>query len=110
MSETLADQAVEPQPPASEPLVQSGIPIAFAAFANTLRPRQVPLVRNGVPVMRRGRPGMTFMPGHPDQIWLRLVRIRHGGERHTETEWMALIDAMRDEPAHPSHPRYGRSR
>jgi hypothetical protein len=45
---------------------------------------------------------MTVTPGHPDEIWLKLLRIRHGAERHTHAEWASLIDAAREEPAHPT--------
>ena len=94
MSETAPDQ-VQPAAPV-EP------PVAFDAFAATLRPRRVPLTRNGRPVVRQGVAVMTVAAGHPDEIWLRLLRIRHGAERHAPAEWSALIDGMRDEPAHPT--------
>jgi hypothetical protein len=45
---------------------------------------------------------MTVAPGHPDEIWLRLLKVRHGTERHAVAAWSALIDEMRDEPAHPT--------
>ena len=77
-------------------------PIAFAAFAATLRPRRVPLVRNGRPVVVNGSAAMTVVAGHPDEVWLKLLKIRYGTERHSEAEWWVLIDGMREEPAHPS--------
>ena len=77
-------------------------PIALATFATALRPRRVPLVRNGRPVVVNGAQVMTVTEGHPDEVWLKLLKIRHGSERHTEAEWRAMVDGMRDEPAHPS--------
>jgi hypothetical protein len=88
------------------PAATPGLPVAFATFAASLRPRAVPLVRNGRPVLFRGRQAQTALPGHADELWLKLLRIRHGVEKHTAADWHALIDAMRDEPAHPSDPRY----
>lgn len=78
------------------------LPIAFAAFAATLRPHRVPLVRNGRTVTVKGAVVMTVSAGHPDEIWLKLLKIRYGSERHTEADWRRLIDRMREEPAHPS--------
>lgn len=77
-------------------------PVSLAAFAAALRPRQVPLVKGGRPVVRQGVVVMTVAPGHPDEIWLKLLKVRYGAERHTPSEWSALIDGMRDEPAHPT--------
>ena len=94
MSETAPD-LVQPAAPV-EP------PVALAVFAATLRPQRVPLVKNGRPVVRQGIVAMTVTPGHPDEIWLKLLKIRYGAERHTSAEWSALIDGMRDEPAHPT--------
>lgn len=39
--------------------------------------------------------------GTPDQIWTKLLQMRYGRQNHTPTEWRGLIDAARDEPAHP---------
>ena len=83
-----------------------GPPVPYASFAAGLKPRSVPLVRNGQAVVQNGRQLMTAAPGHPDEVWLKLLKIRHGGEKHTVQGWNALIDAMRDEPAHPSDPRF----
>jgi len=48
----------------------------------------------------------TYSPGHSDEIWLKLLEVRHGIERHTPDEWHALIDRYRDEPAHPADINY----
>ena len=97
MSETTYDSVQPAQPPAPvEP------PVPLAMFAATLRPRRVALVKGGRPVIRGGAVVMTVTPGHPDEVWLKLLKIRHGAERHTHAEWAALIDAAREEPAHPT--------
>ena len=96
----LADPVVVQSDPAAAPLV-----VAFATFAASMQPRRVPFTRNGAPVVHRGRTLMTMIPGHPDEVFLRLVRIRHGGEKHDMAGWRTLIDAMRVEPVHPSDPR-----
>jgi len=44
--------------------------------------------------------------GSDDEIWLKLLARLHGHERHTSADWRALIDKLRDMPAHPSDPRY----
>lgn len=104
------DAPVEPLPepaPVAEAPTESfaGPPVPYANFAATLKPRRVPLVRGGKAVVQNGRTLMTAVAGHPDEVWLKLLKIRHGGEKHTVQGWNALINAMRDEPAHPSDPR-----
>lgn len=104
------DAPVEPLPepaPVAEAPTESfaGPPMPYSAFAATLKPRRVPLVRAGRPVVQNGRTLMTATAGQPDEVWLKLLKIRHGGEKHTVQGWNALINAMRDEPAHPSDPR-----
>ena len=99
MSESETQSAPTPAPaPTSAP----GLMMAFGEFAASLRPRPVPLTRNGAPVLFRGRQVMHAMPGHPDEVWLKLIKIRYGSEKHTQADWLALIDAARDEPAHPT--------
>jgi hypothetical protein len=107
MSDTASDRPTyvfaSPGLPPAAPVAASTEPlISFAAFAATLHPRRVPLVRAGRPVVRAGTVVMTVAPGHPDEIWLRLLKVRHGTERHAVAAWSALIDEMRDEPAHPT--------
>lgn len=85
------------------------IPVPLASFAATLRPRQVD--SRTVRSRRAGDPPQTigvFVQGHEDEIWLKLLEVKHGIERHTAAEWHKLIDRYRDEPAHPADPRYGR--
>ena len=95
-----------PEPPAAVPSEFAfGPPVPYAVFAAGLKPRRVPLVRQGKPVVQNGRTLMTATPGHVDEVWLKLLKIRHGGEKHTIQGWAALIDIMRNEPAHPSDPR-----
>lgn len=74
-------------------------PIPFDAFARTILPRWT---NHGTDP--RGRPIRRLQPGHPDEAYLTLLRIRHGREKHTPAEWNGLIRAMGDEPAHPAHP------
>ncbi|MDA8249174.1 MAG: hypothetical protein M0Z28_08340 [Rhodospirillales bacterium] len=40
------------------------------------------------------------LKGTSDEVYTKLLRIRHGMEKHTTAEWRALIDAARREPAH----------
>jgi len=83
------------------------LPITLAAFGATLRPQIA-----STATVRSSRPGTapqtltTYTPGHPDEIWLKLLAMRHGGERHTAADWQALIEQYRDEPAHPADPNY----
>lgn len=87
---------------------QPQTPMPLAAFAATLRPQLV-----STSTVRAHRPGAqptvirTYSQGHSDEIWIKLLEMRHGIERHTADGWMALIDKYRDEPAHPADPRYG---
>ncbi len=95
MSETAEGDAPLAQSEAQwEPL------IPLRAFAETLRPRAAQRYPNGRVA--------KFDPGHPDEIWLKLLSIRHGAERHTRAEWFAIIDGHRNQPAHPADPRYVR--
>ena len=34
----------------------------------------------------------------PEEVWTKLLKMRHGKEKHTPTEWRALINAARNEP------------
>ena len=70
------------------------LPVSFQAFAVSLRPQP-----------RRdasGRPVAFETPGHPDEIWLKFIGIKHGIEKHSITGWMGLIDHYRNLPAHTS--------
>jgi hypothetical protein len=69
------------------------LPIAFSAFAATLRPQ----------VSKRdsqGRPIGTVTAGKPDEIWLKFINKSHGREKHSPSEWQALIDSYRHQPAY----------
>lgn len=70
-------------------------PVPYDAFATTLRSRTVNDGRN-----RR------MVPGHPDEVFLKLLKIRHGREKHTPAQWWALIERLKAEPAHPMHPGF----
>ena len=77
------------------------------AFGATLRPQLTAtrIVRS----QRPGEPSRTinvYGAGHPDEIWLKLLEIRHGIERHTAADWHKLIAKYKQEPAHPADPNY----
>ena len=73
-------------------------PITFEMFARTLRPQSVTVPN----LSRPGASRQEIVPGAPDEVYLRLVRIRHGFEKRSPESWQSLIDDMRGEPAHPS--------
>lgn len=83
---------------AAEAPVEFAIPLR--TFAEMLRPRAAQRYPNG----RIAK----FDPGHPDEIWLKVLKINHGNERHTRAEWFAIIDGHRNRPAHPADPKYAR--
>ncbi len=66
------------------------LPVAFSVFAATLRP-QVKADRNG----RR-----MLAPGHPDEVWIKFIKMNHGSEKHSILDWNALIDSYRHQPAY----------
>lgn len=68
------------------------LPVAFSTFASELRPRAIRNPLNGAPI------GLTA--GQPDEIWLKYLQKMHGNEKHTMTEWAALIDGYRNQPAY----------
>ena len=105
MSETESPFETVPETvPASAP-VSTGAPIdhpvPFRDYAKTQRPKEVAMVKAGKPVMFKGRPVKTMTPGEPNEIWLKLLKINHGTEKHTLAEWDGLIDTYREQPAHP---------
>ncbi len=94
---------------------QTTVPAAAAAsdpavplseFARQVGPHleTTQVARNGrvVPQTR------VIRPGTDEEVWLRLLRIRHPNERHSIAGWRALIAKYATEPAHPAHPRFGR--
>lgn len=83
-------------------------PLPLAAFGATLRP-QLAATRTVQSRQPGAPPGVinTYTQGHPDEIWLKMLAIKHGIERHTADEWHALIARYKAEPAHPSDPNYG---
>jgi len=87
------------------------LPVPYAVFAATLRPKYEPIVHRGTVLMRRGRPVMHATgPGHQDEVWLKLLKIRHGQERLPPTEWRKRIESFRGEPAYPAQPDIRRGR
>jgi len=80
-------------------------PMPFEAFASTLRP-QIASVRSIAP---RNGPATTvnvMSKGHPDEVWLRWLKSRHGAEKHTRMEWQHLIDIYAKQAAHPADPNF----
>lgn len=68
-------------------------PVPLPVFARELQPRAEPHPVTGKP---------QLVAGHADEVWLKLLRVNHGNEKHTLAEWRALIDNYRGEPAHPT--------
>ena len=79
-------------------------PVPLAVYARSVRPKTVTMTRNGQTVMLKGRPVMSVTPGEPEEIFLKLLKIRHGREKHTPAGWKALIEKYANEPAHPGQP------
>lgn len=73
-------------------VVANELPIAFKAFAATLGPQVTKRDKNGRPV--------SIAPGSTDEVWVKLIGINHGKERHTLSQWRALIEQYRDQPAY----------
>ena len=81
-----------------------GFPVPLRAFAESLG---VKTVTTQVPTMGGQRTVFQWSSGgHEDEVWLKLLQIRHPNERHSLEGWSKLIDQYRNEPAHPSDPRY----
>lgn len=85
-------------------------PVPLAVFAATLRPQQTGTrsvqARAVVGGRRTAAQTPVYAPGHPDQIWLKLLQIKHGLERRTRADWQALIDKYGQTPAHTADARY----
>jgi hypothetical protein len=73
--------AVSEPAPAPVPLGNEEFPVPFARFARSL-----------------------LMS--PDEVYITHIRIRHGRENHKPSEWRAVLEKYRNEPAHPLHPQY----
>lgn len=73
-------------------VVANELPIAFKAFAATLGPQVTKRDKEGRPA--------AIAPGTADEIWLKWIKINHGKERHTVSQWRALINNYRDQPAY----------
>ena len=69
------------------------VPMTLDQFARTLRPR-----RTVDPRTQQVR----VLPGEPDEVWLKLLRMKHGRDKRTLAQWKAAIDQYRDLPAHPT--------
>jgi hypothetical protein len=54
----------------------------------------VPLARFLHPVGQR----TPRFHGHPDAVFGKLMQVRHGREKHTPTEWLALLENLKNEP------------
>ncbi len=91
----------------TQPLPETQTPMPLAAFAATLRPQ---LTRTQIVQARQpgAKPSTisTYTQGHPDEIWLKLLQVKHGIERHTADDWHKLIAHYKKQPAHPADPNY----
>lgn len=80
--------------------------VPLAAFARAIGPHlETTMVSRGGRTVPQTR---VIRPGSDDEIWLKLLRMRHPNERHSIAGWHKLIDRYRNEPAHPHDPRFGR--
>ena len=79
----------------------------LAAFGATLRP-QLTATKTVRPLAPGAQPGVihTYSTGHPDEIWLKLLEVKHGIERHTAEQWHGLIEYYRKQPAHAADPNF----
>lgn len=67
--------------------------ITLDQFARTLRPQSV---------QDRVTKRVRLLPGQPDEVWLKFLRINHRHDKRTAADWSSLIDTYRDAPAHPT--------
>lgn len=49
------------------------------------------------------------LPGTEEEVWLKLLAIRHPNERHSAEQWRKFIEQYGKEQAHPTHPEYKRA-
>lgn len=74
--------------------------LPLARFAQLLRPQVIENYPNGRP--------KRFSIGHADEIWLKVLEVSNKGERHTQEEWLAIIEDHKQQPAHPADPNFVR--
>ena len=75
--------------------------VNLATFAKSLRPRKIQVPNSSRP----GEMRTKLIAGHADEVYLKLLKIEHGRQSHTPSDWQALINAMKNRPAHPLHPQ-----
>jgi hypothetical protein len=46
--------------------------------------------------------------GTADEVWLRFLRIEHSAERHSESEWKAMIKHYGKQPANAKPVKFGK--
>jgi hypothetical protein len=69
----------------------TGYKTIFPRVGNqNLPPQQVPILSSG----------------DPNAVWIKLLRINHGAERHTLADWAALIQQYENQPAYPGLPPF----
>ena len=82
----------------------AGLAVPLKAFAESLGVRyqtvQARSAEGQSPITQR------HSSGHPDEVWLKMLEIRHPNGRYSLDDWAKLIEKYRDEPAHPSDPKY----
>jgi hypothetical protein len=77
-------------PPPASP---ADMPVAFATFASMTGPQPVRDARGNV---------VSVIAGNENEIWLKYIKMCHGDEKHTPSEWLNLISEYSGQPAHPS--------
>lgn len=77
------------------PVVKSAKPTPAAPVSDGNEEFPVPYSRFAVTLHHTG-----------DEVYLALLQAERGRENHTITEWSAILDAYRGQPAHPDHPGF----
>jgi hypothetical protein len=40
---------------------------------------------------------ISRLKGTPDEVWVKLLRNAHGREKHSERDWLAVLNAVKGE-------------
>jgi len=82
---------------------QGELPVPLSKFADALRPQ----ITGYTSVFSKiggkksaPRQLATYSSGDADQVWVKLLAVHHGNERHTMSEWRDMIDQYRQQPAY----------
>jgi hypothetical protein len=82
----------------------AGSPVPLRTFAESLGVRYASVQARTTRGHRQIAQALSS--GHPDEVWLKLLAIRHPNGRHSVEDWAKLIERYKQEPAHPSDPNY----